>query len=119
MNAQSLTRLDKTLQPDSIEFQGADGVLVKSMVCKMAGTIVPQHAHEYDHMSMLAVGAVKVWADGEYLGTYHAPAAITIKAGTKHRFETVQDYTIIYCIHNVSRTGEIDISDQHALDFGS
>lgn len=114
----SLVKLPRELHPDSVEFQGADGVLVKSMVCKTAGTIVPQHAHEYDHLSMLAIGAVKVWKDEKYLGTFHAPAGINIEAGSKHRFETVSDYTIIYCIHNVSRSGEIDIADRHALDFG-
>lgn len=115
----SLVEMPVELQPDSVEFKGADGVLVKSMVCKVAGTVVPQHAHAYDHLSMLAIGAIKVWKDEKYLGTYHAPAGIEIEAGAKHRFETVTDYTIIYCIHNVSRTDEVDIADRHALKFGS
>jgi|SRR5580692_787249 hypothetical protein len=117
MSERFLKPLAEPLQPDSIEFHGADGVLVKSMVCKVAGTIVPQHAHTYDHMSMLAIGTVKVWRDEDYLGTFHAPAAIEVKAGCKHKFETVTDYAIIYCIHNVARSGEIEIADQHALNF--
>lgn len=106
-------------QPDDgIEFHGADGVFVKQMHIKKAGSFVPQHSHTYDHLSMLAKGAVKVTVDGKLIGEFHAPAGINIAANTKHLFQTLKDDTIIYCIHNVSRMGEVEIHEEHQIVGG-
>lgn len=78
------------------------GVYVKEMRVSRAGTLIPQHAHHYDHLSYLATGAVHVWQDGEFRGQFIAPAAIRIPAGTKHRFLTMADDTLVLCIHAVS-----------------
>lgn len=97
----------------NFEFHGEDDVFIKQMHTPKRGTIIPQHSHKYDHTSMLAQGSVKVWADGKYLGKFVAPSGITIKAGIKHEFLTLEDDTIIYCIHNVSRTGDIEVLEEH------
>lgn len=110
-------RLPDELQPYGVELKMADGVFIKQMAVPKAGTVIPQHSHTYDHTSMLAVGAVRAWADDKFLGEFAAPTGLTIKANTKHRFETLVDNTIIYCIHNVSRSGDVDVDLQHELDF--
>lgn len=102
-------------QPESVEIKIADGIFVKSMQVHSAGTFVPTHAHEHDHLSMLAVGRVRVWADGEAIGEFSAPAGIMIKAGVKHAFETLVDAVLIYCIHNIERAGEVEIAAEHVL----
>lgn len=103
-------------QPHGIEIRMADGIFIKQMIVAKAGTYVPQHAHTWDHVSMLAAGAVRVWKDGALDGDYTAPTAIEIKAGVKHMFAALADNTIIYCIHNISRTGEVDIMEEHQLE---
>ena len=103
-------------QPPDIEFHLTDGVFVKQMYLKQANTFIPQHAHSYSHHSMLAAGAVKVWQDGILMGVYHAPAAILIRANIKHTFMSVKPDTVIYCIHNVTRTGEVEINAEHNLE---
>ena len=97
------------------EFYDADGVAIKQMHAPVRGIEIPQHSHEYDHLSMLARGSVMLYADNVYQGVYRAPAGIIIKAGVKHRFVTLEDNTIVYCIHNVSRSGGIDIREEHKL----
>lgn len=111
------TEFEECEQPDSIEFQMADGVFVKSGLFKRTGCIVPQHSHEYDHSTFIATGAVLAWSDGDYLGHFEAPCSIFIKAHSKHTFKTTKDDTLILCIHNISRTGLVDIHELHELQF--
>lgn len=106
-------------QPPEVSFATEDGIFIKQMYCKDAFTVVPQHSHEYNHVSMLAVGSVRVWSNGKVIGDFKAPCPITIKARTKHTFLTLEPGTTIYCIHNISRTGEVDIHEEHVLGEGS
>lgn len=102
-------------QPFGVEIKMADGIFVKQMVIPRAGTMVPQHAHSYDHLSMLAVGAIRVWQDGALAGDFTAPAGIPITAGVKHLFLSLLDNTIVYCIHNISRADHVEIDAEHHI----
>jgi len=102
-------------QPVSVEIKMADDVFIKSYHVEKAETWMPQHSHAYDHTSMIARGAVRVWRDGFLMGDFIAPKGIMIEAHTKHMFMTLQDDTIIYCIHNISRSGEVEIDAEHQL----
>lgn len=102
-------------QPPDISFSCVDDIFIKVMYVKDANTIIPQHSHKYDHTSMLAIGSVEIWANGKSIGQFKAPAAIPIRAHVKHRFLTLVPHTTIYCIHNVSRTGEVDIESEHQI----
>lgn len=93
----------------------ADGIFIKQMHIKKEGTTVPQHSHKYDHVSMLARGSVHVWADGIHVGKHVAPHGIFIKAGVKHKFLSLEDDTIIYCVHNVARAGVPEVKEEHQL----
>lgn len=104
------------IQPESVEFYSADGVFVKMMGLRHAGVLVPQHSHTYPHLSLLARGSVRVWRDGVLLGDYAAPDAIHIQAGAKHTFLSLEPNTLVYCIHNVSRSGAVAIDELH--EFG-
>jgi quercetin dioxygenase-like cupin family protein len=102
-------------QPTGVEIHTADGVFIKQMVIRSYGTIVPQHAHVWDHTSMLAAGSVAVWREGQFDRTYDAPAAIFIKAGVKHLFQSLMPNTIIYCIHNLHGEQAVKILEEHQL----
>jgi quercetin dioxygenase-like cupin family protein len=102
-------------QPYGVEIHTPDGIFIKQMVIAKAGTYVPQHSHAWDHTSMLAAGAVRVWRDGVIDRDYQAPTGIPIAAGVKHMFMALEDETIVYCIHNISRTGEVEVSDEHQI----
>lgn len=104
-------------QPSEMDFSLADGVFIKSANFKDAGTVVPQHSHTYDHSSFIATGSAKVWCEDEYLGEIIAPNSVFIKAMTKHTFITTSPNTLLLCIHNVSRSGDIDLHELHELKF--
>ena len=87
-------------QPISTDIALYGGVFAKRHVIPKAGTYVPQHSHGYDHLSLLASGAMRAWCDDKLVGNFKAPAEIRIPAGTKHTFLALTDETIFYCIHN-------------------
>lgn len=100
-------------QPHQVDIKMADDVFIKQIVVANPETYLPQHSHAYDHTSMIALGAVRVWEGGDCKGDFTAPCGLTIKACVKHMFMTLVPNTIIYCIHNVSRTGDVDLLDEH------
>lgn len=102
-------------QPENIEFCTADGVFIKQIHLPTAGSIVPQHAHQFSHHSMLARGSIKAWADGIELGEFKAPYALYIKAGVKHTFLTLEPDTIIYCIHNLHGKEGVEVVEHHEI----
>jgi quercetin dioxygenase-like cupin family protein len=73
-----------------------------------AGRILQQHAHTFDHLSILASGKVIVRADG-WVESYCGPAAITIRAGVVHEVESLTD-AVWFCIHATDETdiGKVD-----------
>ena len=100
MTAPTLIPLPAEEQDDLPEFHFADGVMVKQIPFRKAGIGRPGHSHTYDHTSMLATGALRVWEDGKLVGDFKAPTGIFIKAGVFHTFVALEDNTILYCIHN-------------------
>lgn len=84
----------------SVEIKICDNIFVKSMHFVGKHQLVPQHSHNYAHLSMIAVGSVRVWRDEELLGDFVAPRGVMIEAHAKHQFLTLTDETLIYCIHN-------------------
>lgn len=85
------------------------------MHLKRAGTLIPQHAHIYPHTTMIAKGRLRVWKEGTLLGDFEAPRPIYIEAGAKHTLLALEDDTLAYCIHNVARTGAVEIHAEHQL----
>jgi hypothetical protein len=102
-------------EPELWEFATNDSVFIKQMFLRHAGTIVPQHSHAYAHSSLLAVGSVRLWKDGVLAGDHTAPTILSIDPGVKHLFQTLVDNTIVYCIHNLSRSGMVEILEEHNL----
>lgn len=116
MNLSDL-ELGPSEQPDEINFSLADGIFIKSGLFKLPNRVIPQHSHDYDHSSFIATGAVNAWCEGVYLGHFKAPCSIFIPKHKKHTFQTTEPNTLVLCIHNVSRTGIIDVHDLHEVSF--
>lgn len=100
-------------QPPLWEHTSVDGIFIKQMLLKAAGTAIPQHAHAYDHTSMLARGRIRAWSGDELMGEFEAPCPIFIKAHIKHTFLSLENDTLIYCIHNAGRTGAVEVVEEH------
>lgn len=102
-------------QPPVVEFFLQDDIFVKQMVVAKKGTYIAQHAHEYSHIYMLALGSCRVWCGDEPPKDFCAPCGIPIPAKTKHWFLALTDGMIGYCIHNASRTGEVQVYEKHDM----
>lgn len=74
-----------------------------------AGSVGVQHAHEYDHCSILSSGSAMV-GDGVEFRTYSAPAHIVIKAGVQHEVRALTD-CVWWCIHATDETDPTKIDE--------
>lgn len=104
-------RLDD--QPVQTDLHMCSGLFVKHATFA-AGSYIPQHSHETEHLSVVATGSVRAWAAGELLGDFKAPAGIVIKAHVKHLFLALEPTTIL-CVHRVDDDGDPVIREEHHL----
>ena len=79
------------------------GIYAKETIISEGKWLV-QHAHKFDHLSILAQGSVELITDA---GTevIKAPACITIKAGQHHGVRSLTD-VVWFCIHATDCTDE-------------
>lgn len=105
----NLIKLDE--QPVSTDIRMCDGLFVKHCVFA-EGTYIPQHSHVTDHLSIIATGAVRAWANDALLGDFKAPAGVVIKARVQHLFLALEPMTTVLCVHRVDGNGEPDIVDE-------
>lgn len=70
----------------------------RMMHFKKAGDIELGHKHQFDHLTLLALGAVKVVVDG-IATDFYAPHMIYINKDKNHEITALQDNTVAYCIH--------------------
>lgn len=71
---------------------------IKEMDLEFAGMVVPQHAHAYEHISYVARGSVLF--EGRLIRAGTHEAAITVPAHKKHTFQSLEDDTLVLCIHD-------------------
>ena len=56
------------------------------------------HYHNFDHVTLLAVGSVLVEVEGHDPKEFHAPTFIVIKKEHKHKFTALTDGVVYYCV---------------------
>lgn len=96
------------------------GIYAKVYTVPDAETLLPQHAHRYDHVTAVTSGAVRVWQDGRLLGDYRAPSLISIPAHMMHSFLTLTPGVGLMCIHNADHAdpdGEPPIAAENHLEL--
>lgn len=79
----------------------AGGLYAKEMRVP-AGVKIGKHVHDFDHFSVLLVGAVSLDLDGEK-SKINAPALLTIKSGQQHVITALTD-VVWHCIHATPET---------------
>lgn len=98
-------------QPPVWEQDARDGVFIKMMHLKRMGMLVPQHAHQYAHTTLLAAGKLRVWREDVQMGDFEAPRSFWIEANVKHRFMSLVADTVAYCIHAATPV----VTEEHQL----
>lgn len=95
----------KRVEPEYVEFTEVDDIWVRTYTVPKAKTIISQHVHTHDHITLVSNGSVEAWQDGELMGQFNAPAVIRIPAGKKHAFKALTDNVLLSCLHNLRGTG--------------
>ena len=93
-----------------------DGVLVKLHHFVEKNDTHETHAHQFDHITLLASGSVKMVHDkGE--AEFNAPHLIVTPKGIKHQFTALEPNTVFCCIHAIREKDELDaIADPHITE---
>lgn len=90
----------------------------RMMYFKQAGDIEQGHVHQFDHLTLLAKGKLKVTVEGVST-EFTAPHMIYIRKDTMHELEALMDETVAYCIHALrDGHGVEDIIDPSMVPAG-
>lgn len=81
------------------------------------GDIEHGHTHNFDHLTLLAKGKLRVTVDGKATD-FTAPQMIYIKADKNHELVALEADTLAYCIHALRTPDGSDILDPNMVPDG-
>ncbi len=94
-------------------------IYVRQMHFVNAGDVEFGHSHCFDHLSLLAKGKVLCIVNDKET-EFCAPAMIFIKKDTMHEFVSLENDSLIYCIHAIRNGDSVeDIIDPNSIPEGS
>ena len=99
------------------KFTCVSNLWLRQMVFKNKGDRNEQHTHNYDHITLLTTGSVKVTVD-DVSTEFTAPQMIYIKQGKVHNIEALEDNTIAFCVHALRDKDTGDILDPSQIPLG-
>jgi quercetin dioxygenase-like cupin family protein len=82
-----------------------------------AGDIEVGHIHQFDHLTLLAKGKLKVTVEG-VATEFTAPHMIYIHKDKVHELEALTDETVAYCIHALRDKDNNEILDPSMIPAG-
>lgn len=93
------------------------GIYVKRWTVLDAGMVLPQHAHQHDHITYLVSGSIRVWRGDLLVGDHFAPGALKIPARQPHTFQALENNVVLLCIHNADHldAGEPPVHAEHTF----
>jgi quercetin dioxygenase-like cupin family protein len=95
----------------------ATNLWLRQMHFAKAGDANEGHVHNYDHMTLLAYGSVRVHVNGQTTD-FKAPHSIFITKGKSHFIEALEDNTIAYCVHALRDKDTEEILDPNQIPAG-
>lgn len=89
----------------------------RMMRFEKAGDTESGHTHQFDHLTLLAKGKLKVTVEG--ISTdFTAPHMIYIHKDKVHQLEALTDETVAYCIHALRDKDNNEILDPSMIPNG-
>lgn len=88
-----------------IEITCCSNVYIRRMIFKQAGITELGHTHRYDHLSYLSSGSVEMQIYDQEKDemtppkVYKAPATIFVAKELVHQITSLEDNTVVSCIH--------------------
>ena len=89
----------------------------RMMYFRNAGDVEIGHTHQFDHLTLLAKGKLKVTVEGN-TSEFTAPHMIYIHKDKVHELEALTDETVAYCIHALRDKGSNEILDPSMIPAG-
>jgi len=89
----------------------------RMMYFAKAGDIEVGHTHQFDHLTLLAKGRLKVTVEG-IATEFTAPHMIYIHKDKIHELEALTDETVAYCIHALRGIDSDEILDPSMIPEG-
>jgi len=90
----------------------------RQMHFKNAGDMETGHTHQFDHLTLLAAGSLKVTVEGKET-VFKAPHMIYIHKDKVHELVALEDNTVAFCIHALrDGNGVDDILDPAMIPAG-
>lgn len=84
----------------------AGGLYFRSVLLREAGTVIPQHVHDHDHVTFIGSGSVRGWQDGNWIGDKAAGECFEIQAGHEHVFQALEP-ALLACVHDIESATSI------------
>lgn len=94
-------KFDTYLDLPQVDIHTPDNLFIKTFAIPK-GALVPQHSHQYSHVTLVCKGKVIAWKDRDRMGEYVEGQYIQIEAGAFHEFMAMEDSRLA-CIHNVEQ----------------
>jgi quercetin dioxygenase-like cupin family protein len=115
--SEQFKELQGTFEIDlGIQHHFSSGVYAKQMMLPK-GYFALSHAHDYDHLSILASGKVIVKTD-EVTQEFTAPACLTIKKHLNHSITALED-AYWFCIHATDETNPDKVDEVLIMKEGT
>lgn len=89
----------------SIKLAIVHNVFVRMMKFEKTGDVEQGHVHQFDHITLLAKGKLRVTIEGASTDFY-APHMIFIRKDKMHELTALEDGTVACCIHSLAETNQ-------------
>jgi quercetin dioxygenase-like cupin family protein len=89
----------------------------RMMHFKKAGDTEIGHTHQFDHLTLLAKGKLKVTVEGN-VSEFTAPHMLYIHKDKVHELQALTDETVAYCIHALRDKETNEILDPSMIPEG-
>jgi quercetin dioxygenase-like cupin family protein len=90
-------------------------IWVRQNYLAKAGDVFDGHTHDFDHVSLLTQGKVRVTVKGFKPKEFTAPTFIVIKKQYEHEFVALEDKTNWYCVFAL-RDANGEVTDIYAAE---
>ena len=89
----------------------------RMMRFEKAGDTEHGHTHQFDHLTLLASGSLRVTVEGKTTD-FKAPHMIYIHKDKNHELVALEDNTVAYCIHALRDKDSGEILDPSMIPAG-
>lgn len=79
------------------------GFVFRSVTIARAGTGIPQHKHETDHVTLVCAGQGRLWVNKVWRGDFTAFSAVEVKAGDEHFWLALEPNTRFSCVFDAAK----------------